>query len=65
MIYYFVMNCKPNQIIAFKHIKWFVDQSDVGFGCSKVLRAILDGNTGSISMPNDMILDTMDAIDGN
>jgi len=40
------MNSKPNQNIAFKYIEWFVDRVDDGFECSKVLRALLDGNAG-------------------
>mmetsp|Transcript_31677 Transcript_31677/g.43452 ORF Transcript_31677/g.43452 Transcript_31677/m.43452 type:complete len:3399 (+) Transcript_31677:56-10252(+) len=48
LIYFMIKNSKPNQNIAFKYIEWFVDRVDDGFECSKVLRALLDGNADLI-----------------
>lgn len=46
LIVYFLMNCKVNQCLAFKYIEWFIDRIDDGFGSSRVLRVMLDGNAG-------------------
>lgn len=44
VIVWFVKNSEENQVIAFKHISWFVDRVDDGIHSSKVVRAILEGN---------------------